>query len=419
MDLVHPEGTTELLKHLGVEPHGDHGNDFHGDHASHTAETSDQEIHHGVINGHQPILDYEEETNTHVVNLSRALKVGFPYLLVFAGGVVAFIIFLTHTSFTSFLGSAFTAKPKSTVSKTVIPANQQAAYNTWIRSYFYDVSDVSVLDPDNDISGNGLTNYQKFLLGLNPKKKDTLGLGLTDTQALIEGIDPLTGNKMTDAQKRFIAANVDLETVSNKLSLAAANLTPKVAGANTESGGNISAGGSNDSGNTGGSNSSADNSTAPSRSEIIVNDSTSGQLEIPALKVSVPLIWTQDPKNFDSDLINGVVHYPGTAMPGEIGTAYISGHSSNYTWIKSKYNNIFAHLGDLKQYDSFVITVKDKDNNTIKLHYVVTGSQIYKVDDQSQFAGTGKSVVALSTCWPIGTSDKRLVVVGELTQVEK
>jgi len=400
MDLNHPEGTTELYKHLGVE-HG-HGHDGHGD-ADH-AEAAPHQMaaaeHADHAADHAPVHEYDEETNTHVINVSRMLKVGFPYLLVFIGAVAAFLIFFTHTSISSLFGSV-NIKP-TTSTKTVIPASQQAAYNSWIRSYFYDVSDPSVLDPDNDISGNGLTNYQKFLLGLNPKKKDTLGLGMSDTEALIEGIDPLTGNKMSDAQQKLIAANVDLEAVSNKLSLAAADLTPKVAGANTTA-----------------QDQQNQSTTGGGRDEVIVNDSVSGQLDIPSLKISVPVIWTKDPKNFDADLTSGVVHYPGTAFPGQIGTAYISGHSSNYAWIKSKYNNVFATLGNLKKFDSFTVTVKDNNNKTVIFHYVVSDSGIFKADDQQQFADRGKSVVALSTCWPVGTSDKRLVVYGELTQVEK
>ena len=53
-------------------------------------------------------------------------------------------------------------------------------------------------------------------MGLNPKRKDTLGLGITDTQALINGINPLT-SAMPEEQKAF-AQYIDLESVSNKLS---------------------------------------------------------------------------------------------------------------------------------------------------------------------------------------------------------
>ncbi len=87
-----------------------------------------------------------------------------------------------------------TAQVAATSETPKLSAAQLAAYNTWIESYFYDVSDPSILDPNNDISGGGLTNYQKYLLGLNPRVQTTLaGSSMTDAQALIAGIDPLTG----------------------------------------------------------------------------------------------------------------------------------------------------------------------------------------------------------------------------------
>ena len=55
------------------------------------------------------------------------------------------------------------------------------------------VSDPKILDPETDNSGNGLTNFQKYLLNLNPKSYDTLGLGEADSQTIAKGINPLTG----------------------------------------------------------------------------------------------------------------------------------------------------------------------------------------------------------------------------------
>ena len=132
---------------------------------------------------------------------------------------------------------------------------------------------------------------------------------------------------------------------------------------------------------------------------------------------STQRIW-QDPKNFDKDLQSGVIHYPGTAMPGEIGTAYISGHSSNYSWAKGSYNHVFTQLNKLADDTSFSITVTTTDGKTHVLHYVVVGRQQYSPSDQAQFKNSSQSVVALSTCWPVGSTKYRLVVFGQLTQVE-
>ncbi|MHB8871740.1 MAG: sortase [Candidatus Doudnabacteria bacterium] len=198
---------------------------------------------------------------------------------------------------------------------------------------------------------------------------------------------------MPEEQKKLVAQYIDLESVSNKLSLATAQTSGMVAGASS----NVS----------------------EARNNVVINQKENSLLTIPTLGITVPIVWTSDVKNFDKDLQSGVIHYPGTAMPGEIGTSYISGHSSNYAWAKGDYNKIFANLANLKQYDSFSISVNDETGKKIIFHYIVTGSSVYKADDQAQFASQGKSIVALSTCWPIGTSSKRLVVFAELSQVEK
>jgi LPXTG-site transpeptidase (sortase) family protein len=156
---------------------------------------------------------------------------------------------------------------------------------------------------------------------------------------------------------------------------------------------------------------------ANSEPSIEIDQSKPGMLEIPSLNISAPVVWTQDSKNFEKDLKSGVVHYPGTAMPGVVGTSYISGHSSNYAWAKGNYNRVFTKLGDLADNASFSIAVTKTSGKQTIFHYVVTGRGEYKPTDQAQFRNAGEPVAALSTCWPIGSTAKRLVVFGKQTQI--
>ena len=82
---------------------------------------------------------------------------------------------------------------------------------------------------------------------------------------------------------------------------------------------------------------------------------------------------------------------------------------------KGDYNKIFETLANLKQYDSFSITVNDETGKKIIFHYVVTGSSIYRLMIKLG-CKPGKSIVALSTCWPIRHL-QRLVVL-KLSQTE-
>jgi LPXTG-site transpeptidase (sortase) family protein len=235
-----------------------------------------------------------------------------------------------------------------------------------------------------------------------------------------------------------------MEVIMNRLAISNLNNSRNVAGAlvnnfnnqqiqNTQSGAGVNALGGqpsiiqNSTNNTGGTTQNNNSYIAPKTGANLksftedsdIDQSRPGLLEIPSLKVSVPLVWTQDSKNFDRDLQNGVVHYPGTAMPGQIGTTYISGHSSNVPWAKGSYNRVFSKLGDLADNSSFVITVYTKQGKTVKYHYVVSRRAEYKATDQEQFKNSGTQTVALSTCWPVNTTQKRLVVFGELTQTER
>ncbi|MCX6797067.1 MAG: sortase, partial [Candidatus Doudnabacteria bacterium] len=401
---------------------------------------------------HKPVSEQTIEADVIAVGSGRfgafpkILKIAAPYVLVFTLGVFLYYFFFTKVDF----GKVFTRQAKQKVETvkesalTVLEKQNLASFQNWMQSFYFDVSDASVLDPEADNSGNGLSNFQKYLLQLNPKSYDTMGLGLADSEALSLGINPLSGNKITDAQKQILDKYVDMEVVMNRLALsnlqngrnvAGVSVTSEIRGIDLR----YSLGTSNNTSSFGygqrastrqnsafdvSGNSSPQIGAVNFQDQLGINDldintDIPGRLEIPSLGVSVPIIWTKDSKNFTADLQSGVVHYPGTALPGQIGTAYISGHSSNYVWAKGDYKKVFSKLGDLADNTSFKITVVQKNGKDARLHYVVTHRKQYKATDQEQFQNSGKSVVALSTCWPVGSTTKRLVVFGQLTQMEK
>ncbi len=393
-----PQGTEDLYAHLQLDHSHHDENSLHSeaaDVAHKEPEAYIEPVTHTEPEPDKQLVEHDKQSNVVTLRLSslsfgKIFKNGLPYAIIFAFFIFAYMVLFTNFSVRAMFAN-LTPKTSTQQVVTKIPADQQDAYNKWIASYFFEVNDPKIIDPDTDLSGNGLTNYQKFLLGLNPKKKDTLGLGMTDTQALVAGIDPLTGGSLTQSQKDIISKYIDLEGISNKLSLESSIGIPKVAAASTDF----------------------------NRDVVGIDQNVPGTLNIPSINVTAPVIWSKDVNSLMSDLENGLVHYPGTAMPSELGTAYISGHSSNYVWDKGRYNEVLAHLGDMKEYDSFSLTVQDTSGKKVILHYVVSGSGIFKANDQAQFANNGKSEVALSTCWPVGTSAKRLVVFGTLTQIER
>ena len=372
---------------------------------------------------HSAFTDLKNETQ--IIDKNKFVKIiraGLPYVAVFSVGLFLYYFFFTGVNF----NALFNSKPKATTPKQSALAQLQSgdltAYYSWISGFYYHVSDPKILGPESDNSGNGLSNFQKYLFNLNPKTYDTLGLGQADSQTLASGFNPISGVPLTGDQKAKVEKYIDMEVAMNRLALNRLQSPQQVAGAGTNTSGNTFF--SIRGGQTGLNQYPGQNALSNSDSNLIgagidVNTNIPGRLEVPSLNINVPIIWTKDTNSFAKDLETGVAHYPGTALPGQIGTTYISGHSSNYVWSNGDFNTVFSKLGDLADNTSFKITVVQANGKDAIFHYVVTHRNEYLPTDQEQFANSGQSVVALSTCWPINTTAKRLVVFGILTQTEK
>ncbi|MEI7792635.1 MAG: sortase [Candidatus Berkelbacteria bacterium] len=130
-------------------------------------------------------------------------------------------------------------------------------------------------------------------------------------------------------------------------------------------------------------------------------------VKIPVLNIDAPITWRVNnvPADVSLGLENGLIHINGTALPGEKGNIYVTGHSSNYIWAKGNYNSIFATLDQLIVGD--LIYVKFNGETYV---YKVSGQKVVVPTDLSVFNQTDQSKLTLVTCWPIGTSLKRLVV---------
>lgn len=113
-------------------------------------------------------------------------------------------------------------------------------------------------------------------------------------------------------------------------------------------------------------------------------------------------------------LINGVQHFPGTAMPGQKGNSFIYGHSSDYAYKQGMYNTIFRTLPQVDAGEEVWAYVRQADGSYKRFVYRV--SQSYKTDKYDTgtlLPGNGKSMT-LSTCVPIGSDAERWIVRAEL-----
>jgi LPXTG-site transpeptidase (sortase) family protein len=110
------------------------------------------------------------------------------------------------------------------------------------------------------------------------------------------------------------------------------------------------------------------------------------------------------------ELEDGVVRYPWSSKPWKHWNTFIFWHSSNYPWIKWDYNEVFANLNKLSYWDEIIVYYWQK-----KYIYVVREKRVIspwetKILKRNQ----KKDELTLMTCWPVGTTLDRLIVISEL-----
>lgn len=128
------------------------------------------------------------------------------------------------------------------------------------------------------------------------------------------------------------------------------------------------------------------------------------------INVQAPLVFAggTTQKELNNALNQGVIIYPGSALPGQDGEVFLSGHSSSYPWVKTQYGQVFTLLDKLEAGDTVSLIY-----NHSQYDYRITGKQILAPKD-TKINSTSGPTLALMTCWPIGTALNRLVVRGEL-----
>ncbi|HVX24308.1 MAG TPA: sortase [Candidatus Saccharimonadales bacterium] len=134
---------------------------------------------------------------------------------------------------------------------------------------------------------------------------------------------------------------------------------------------------------------------------------------IPKINLEIPVNYSEnstDENAIENDLQSGVVHYPTTVRPGQIGNAAFFGHSSNNIFNPGKYKFAFVLLHTLVNGDTFYLTYHDK----VYVYKVISHKIVSPNDVGVLNAVRGqKATATLITCDPPGTSLHRLVVVGQ------
>ncbi len=152
------------------------------------------------------------------------------------------------------------------------------------------------------------------------------------------------------------------------------------------------------------------NILAGPKEQILIPKDTNFDILIPKLGINSKVFPNIDPSNpneFLPILQKGVAHAKGTVFPGMSGNIYLFAHSTDNFWNVGRYNAVFYLLKDLSVGDDIVVFFEGKRHN-----YVVTDSKIVDSSDVSYItkSNTGKEQLILQTCWPPGTTWKRLLI---------
>lgn len=101
-------------------------------------------------------------------------------------------------------------------------------------------------------------------------------------------------------------------------------------------------------------------------------------------------------------LDRGPGHWPGTAMPGEVGNVVVAGH-------RTSHQADFRHLDQLVPGDDVVFNTEAG-----VITYKVTGTQIVQPDAIWIVDPTATPTATLFACHPLGSTAQRIVVNLEL-----
>lgn len=150
------------------------------------------------------------------------------------------------------------------------------------------------------------------------------------------------------------------------------------------------------------------------KEQILIPKDTQFSILIPKIGATAKVFPNVDSSNenaFLPVLQEGVAHAKGTVFPGQNGNIYLFAHSADNFWNAGRYNAMFYLLKDLSSGDEVIVFFEN-----LRHSYVVSESKIVEASDVSYLVESQNNtdqILLLQTCWPPGTTWKRLIVVAK------
>ena len=143
--------------------------------------------------------------------------------------------------------------------------------------------------------------------------------------------------------------------------------------------------------------------------QVLIPEDPNFSVVIPKIGANARVIAGVDTANervYSEALKKGVAQALGTAFPGEGGHVFLFAHSTDYWWNVSSYNAVFYLLGKLIVGDDINIFYKGE-----RFVYRVIDTKIVDPSEVEYITRkTNREFLTLQTCWPLGTTFKRLLV---------
>jgi LPXTG-site transpeptidase (sortase) family protein len=138
-------------------------------------------------------------------------------------------------------------------------------------------------------------------------------------------------------------------------------------------------------------------------------------LVIPKIKINAkvfPGVDASNPKEYLPLLAKGVAQAKGSVEPGEEGNLFIFAHSTDTSLNASRYNAVFYLLNKMEKDDEVIVYYQQE-----KYLYQVLEKKIIRPEELNDYLKTLKGkTLTLQTCYPPGTTLKRLLVIAKETE---
>ena len=143
--------------------------------------------------------------------------------------------------------------------------------------------------------------------------------------------------------------------------------------------------------------------------ELISPVSTDFGIVIPRINANsaiIPSVDTNSYEEYIESLKIGVAHAKGTALPGDNGHIYLFAHSTDNVLSVGTYNAVFYLLYKLEPKDKIYLFYQGKKH----VYSVLSKKIINPTEVHYLTRSSASEFLTLQTCWPPGTTLKRLLV---------